>query len=1150
MKLRRLILMGLGVLAATAGLIILCGPGWVEGQGTGPNGNLPHPARAPFIPGESHSNAGPLSRYLVFVSPPAEIPPTADAVMALSLFERAWEERAFRIRRRLESLRGVRLVDASEETPWVLRIYAEPQAAALASRLPGVEKVTPYEPFAPKAAEVETEGRLFALSAIRPAQAPATFTVGIHLNEWRIMGETDIPTPVLITVTNSRGDVAATEKVIPMQYAPGRYIYWTDFGSYWHARYIVVPENLVSVSQGSRFISTVIPFVTALADGRNDTISGSALPSQTVEIYLYREDDTTFAATYTATADASGGYTLALPLDLRGVHYGYVKVGERPDVSFYRDFVVPYLSLWMGHFMVAGKTEPNDFVSLWVRSAEGAQGYAEHCWSSPSGYFDCVVYGDYSWPLWNFQYGDVITLTAGQRVVTFTVPELTARFHRDSATVEGEGPPLSTLEVGVDKVDGSTAVFTVPVSAEGTYSLSLAAIPLYGGDLGFVRYRSPEDNVVMRGFAVPMVEVALNDLDIEGAVSEGGSPLTLTIFGPGGVKGLFFRTANHRGNFYVQEYQYSEPQSDIRVQGGDRVEVEVGGRREVSFTIPDMTLKVDVLSRLAFGEAPPGAHLRVWWGAYSREVTATTSGVYTADFSSLVEDDLGYNPIRAVYFDEEGNTAHLSTWASYLKAEIGGYYAETYVPTYRGHSANLLVLDEDGNPIERRGFFGGKHTITSHRIDPGYTLVLEIGEQSVLTVPVPTLTAFADAEADRIYGYGPPSSTLEIQIYDRHSYIQKLSEDVTTTATGAFSLDLSAQLDIKPGYWGKVCYSPSRYAHLYRLFGVPNISVELSKRDYSVLPDRRGPVTVTLFDRYGRVKSPPGRIEHRYFGFTADGWFQKPVAAGDIVVVTATHEAFSLTVPLITVVMDKERELVRGAAPAGAELSLMLCSRGPYGRGLDCVFRSATASAEGIYSATMPSDATEARVSYLTGRGDIVGVQGFAPHLNVNLDYSTVWGSSFQLAEPITLTLYARDGGLKARMNITSSEYEASFNVLSLGVAIEPSDVLEMQTPAGVYSLTIPVLTAQADAVSDIIRGKAPPLSFLEIYLWKGIYSPVSARTVRSDAQGDYASDWSDLDLRLGYEGNIIWHNERGDSVSLTFVVEGRRFYLPLLFKS
>ena len=1157
---RRFLITCMGALVLTFGLLILCA--WAGGP--------------PEKPIDQDIAKG---KWLVFVSPPQEFPINPEPALAISLFERSWKERQRALERQLRQLRGVGEISEVKGVPYALSIRTEPQSLALISGLPGVEEVVPDT----KAARQRLKGlpllqkQRSALSRIIPLQAPLTLTVAVHLTEMKVVGETSLPTPVLITIASSTGYVSKFSTVIPIPIGSNRYIYVFNFCSGWIPRETILPPGgVITVSQAGKVITATIPSLSAFATAEDDSIYGTGPLSATVDVYLYKEDEASFFASYTTTVTASGAYTLMPGIDLVGGHYGYAGVTGENGVRFYESFVVPYVSLWYGGDVLSGKAVPYSYINVRVKDKRGqiGSGWGD-AYSDPYGAFACYISQNY-YGGWSFAEGDLITVSGGGQEFSTVVPLLTSEFHRDEAKVDGYAPPSSPLEISLLKLDGSTAAFTTTSSADGYYALSLAPVSPQATEMGFVRYRTPEGHRIHRAFAVPGIIAELNDFYLRGYLSQAAAPFTLTLTGASGrVKSMFFDTSSYQADFafYQRYYYYENVKIYPIIKEGDRVSIEVSGEEEISLTVPHLTINVDPSVKIAYGEAPPSSHLEVWWGDYVREVTATATGIYTADFSSEIGEELAYGSMSTWYFDEQGNSVYIEAFAPYLSIAIGRKYVYTPYCSKFSCPMAVLLLDENGQLKERAQAHCCGVANFSNPIQAGDILVLEIEGQRVLTATVPFISARFDEENDLIYGQGPPSSTLSIYVYvyePTYESVYKASQEwpyyyytyiytVETSAGGFYTLPLSGTLDIIPGSRGYVIYtSPHNYMVGYP-FGAPMVYVNIGEEGVAMLLESFAPVSVTLLGPDGTEKSPPRSVTPSYLEAYAS--FDKPVEPGDTIVLTTASRVISVPIPLLTVSLDGDENLIKGMAPPEASLDVLLC-RLQMGQEWRCFLRSATVSSSGGYSLTLPSDVTRADVMYWTLRGDQIKVTGIKPHLEVKLGARTIYGSSFRLGEPVTVTLYASDGSVKGQETGKSSAYHSSFSVYLDGITptVGISDVIELRTPSGVYTFVIPHLTAYGDAVEDVVHGQAPPLTLVRVEVseksWLrgphaqgGYYYSPPYRIVQADANGFYAADWSDVGLPMDGEGEVKWSNKRGDLVEVGFTVKGADFYLPLVLK-
>jgi len=446
---------------------------------------------------------------------------------------------------------------------------------------------------------------------------------------------------------------------------------------------------------------------------------------------------------------------------------------------------------------------------------------------------------------------------------------------------------------------------------------------------------------------------------------------------------------------------------------------------------------------------------------------------------------------------------------------------------------------------------------------------------TVVSMTVPALSALAATSSDTVYGTAPISEPVTVYLFPFATPEVSYTRTVTTDGAGNYQADF-APTDLRPHDSGYVAYAEASDRRAYIRFVAPLLRVRVNAWEMSGFAAPRSTVLITATDAQGT----PWYWLNAYASTDGSFWipsfeWTRLLQPGDHVTATAGGQSFSTTVLTITAHADLISGQVWGEAPSSQSVEVMRFV-GPLQSGYDSIQldlpaeqTTTTATLNGHYTASLPLAPADYGAAVVTGPD---GQQTFTrfnvPYLWVHVgeddatwpyDYYAVWGQVDDFAVPITVAIQGPSGYLKDLRHITAAGngyfldglYHQDYPALDSG------DIVTVTTPHGVQTtLVLPVLTAQAEPISDTVFGLAPPGMRLTIsvYGWSPQPPPFPTPTptpphtnlgtgggpgpspftlvVTATVQGEYIADFSGLvDITNQSSGHVQWTTPEGHTV-------------------
>jgi hypothetical protein len=381
---------------------------------------------------------------------------------------------------------------------------------------------------------------------------------------------------------------------------------------------------------------------------------------------------------------------------------------------------------------------------------------------------------------------------------------------------------------------------------------------------------------------------------------------------------------------------------------------------------------------------------------------------------------------------------------------------------------------------------------------------------TVLSLTLPPFSVLADPDADLISGTAPPSDTVALYLYPRADPAGVLTQTATAGPDGAYQAPWA---DLRPGDSGLVAWNADADRAAYVRFVAPFLQVQVNGWEIVGAAVPCSNVWITVTDRVGNFLSNRWAFADAQGSFFAWlGEYEKEIlpaqSPGHRVEASAAGQVFSTTVLPVAAWTDRAGGQVLGEAPAGLPVRVEV-AHGPIEGDWESILQRppyasviVTATAGGRYTATLPLGPADIGAAFAVGPDGHETFARFAvPYLWMLLGPDRFWygfrlqGQVDGANVPITLTLQGPAGLIKD-VRLLRSAGNGFFRDLSSqnDPVLETGDILTVETARGVQAaLTLPLLTAQVDPLSDTVSGQAPPGARLTVTVSGGAYGASSS---------------------------------------------------------
>jgi len=382
---------------------------------------------------------------------------------------------------------------------------------------------------------------------------------------------------------------------------------------------------------------------------------------------------------------------------------------------------------------------------------------------------------------------------------------------------------------------------------------------------------------------------------------------------------------------------------------------------------------------------------------------------------------------------------------------------------------------------------------------------------TVLSLTLPPFSVLADPDADLISGTAPPSDTVALYLYPRADPAGVLTQTATAGPDGAYQ---ASWADLRPGDTGYAAWNEAPNRAAYLRFVAPLLQVQVDGAEVVGLAPPCTGFYLDVADTAGNhlIRSQPCSGRDGYFQ-TWLWWAEKEeglpkLLPGYRVRASAAGLVFSTTVLPVAAWTDRAGGQVLGEAPAGLPVRVEV-AHGPIEGDWESILHRppyasviVTATAGGRYTATLPLGPADIGAAFAVGPDGHETFARFAvPYLWMLLGPDRFWygfrlqGQVDGANVPITLTLQGTAGFIKD-VRLLRSAGNGFFRDLSSqnDPVLETGDILTVETARGVQAaLTLPVLTARVDPLSDTVSGQAPPGARLTVTVSGGAYGASSS---------------------------------------------------------
>jgi hypothetical protein len=276
------------------------------------------------------------------------------------------------------------------------------------------------------------------------------------------------------------------------------------------------------------------------------------------------------------------------------------------------------------------------------------------------------------------------------------------------------------------------------------------------------------------------------------------APITVTIGDPADPDHIATRESGQDGwLWYYVDY-------DIEV--GELVTVSDGVTTK-SHTVVFVSVDVDQATHTAWGEADPGATVRVQlieWAHgpqihYQEEVVADAEGAWSVDFAAAGVEVEGHHHVWASVVDADGDAtrAHWRVYYPHLWVSLSNNYIVGNDLAVRAPIEITI-----GDPVQlsdstQTGGAGQFYWETNFDLQGGQLVTVTDGITTLEHLTFPLAITHIDVEADVVTGVGEPGVTVAVFVHAEPGPVR----GVEVAADGAWSVDFSEEGDVEDRGW-------------------------------------------------------------------------------------------------------------------------------------------------------------------------------------------------------------------------------------------------------------------------------------------------------------------------------------------------------------
>lgn len=429
-----------------------------------------------------------------------------------------------------------------------------------------------------------------------------------------------------------------------------------------------------------------------------------------------------------------------------------------------------------------------------------------------------------------------------------------------------------------------------------------------------------------------------------------------------------------------------------------------------------------------------------------------------------------------------------------------------------------------------------------------------------ISMTVPLLTGLVDTQFDRVYGMAPINQAVTTYLYPFVTPDVFYTRTVATDVAGQYQAIYSPTLDVRPRDSGYVAYAETPDRVAYVRVAAPFLRVQTYGSEITGVAEPQSILTITAIQPGG---TPHGQLyaDSGYDGSfsTYDygyGYASLALQPGDHVIVSSTHQAFSMTVMAVTAHADLAHQQVWGDTTEQQAVQIYRFD-GPI-TGDSFIFQPENAVEQTTVTATLSGQYTASLALQRPNYGAALvtspeGHQTYAlfavPYLSARM--GRVYSAGYYLdgqvdaqLVPLTITIQGPSGYAKDVRTVKASHNGYFSDWTSEWLTLNSGDVISVTTAQQVQmAVQLPSLTGQIDVVSDTVSGFAPPGTRLTVNLYSGVMAvalggggppPYNYTTiVTATAQGDYFLDLHGIfDLGNFASGTVFMRTPDGHQVS------------------
>ena len=267
--------------------------------------------------------------------------------------------------------------------------------------------------------------------------------------------------------------------------------------------------------------------------------------------------------------------------------------------------------------------------------------------------------------------------------------------------------------------------------------------------------------------------------------------------------------------------------------------------------------------------------------------------------------------------------------------------------------------------------------------------------------------------------------------------------------------------------------------------------------------------------------------------------FTDQVASGDRLRASVSGTTRTVTVPKLSLTIDRVTDVLSGVAPAGADLQFSAYKYAGLTSTSEQRYAYATANAAGSYSVDISSTFNLIGGDYVYGSvsvgSDYYTVSNTAGYVHV-LRASPLIDGVLGQSRSATITLMTATNAVRARAVVVGESATGSFNGRFITTTGIPVNARLGDKVSGSFAsdaaFTIPDVRVSADAATDVVTGKCPPSRSYKLFARRANYSQQVTRTGTSGPTGVFTRDLTgSLDIVAGDVLEVWCKLPTGDQV-------------------